>query len=249
MKFKKINPITPGTRHQVNLSKNLLSKKNNLFKNLTFKIKTCAGRSSQSGNITVRHKGGGCKKKFRSIKFCDTYSQNLILFTNYDPYRNAFVSLSFDLSNFYFYYMLSVQTIFPGAITSCDKNKLELYFGNRSNLANFPLGSLVHNVSLSLKNENKINLSRSAGTYCQLVQKKGKYVHLKLPSGKFLRLSFLASATLGRVSNFKVNLTAVGKAGKNRLKGIRPTVRGVAMNPVDHPHGGRTKGGRPSVTP
>jgi large subunit ribosomal protein L2 len=248
MRLIKLNPKTPGTRHQLNLTKNLLSKKSNLYKKLIYKIHTYAGRSSQTGHITVRQKGGGCKKKFIKIRFNSFNTIALVLIIKYDSYRNSFISLNFDLLLKCFFISTAVQTTFPGSIFTCQKKNSELYFGNRSLLANFPIGILVHNVSLSINKNNIAKLARSSGAYCQIVQKKNK-IKIRVPSGNFISVDTNAFATFGIVSNIKYNLTISGKAGRNRHKGIRPHVRGIAMNPVDHPHGGRTKGGRPSVTP
>jgi large subunit ribosomal protein L2 len=110
-----------------------------------------------------------------------------------------------------------------------------------------PVGVLVHNLTISAFSNSKY--SRAAGTFSQIIQKKEKNIFLKISSGKIIMLNEQNCATFGRVSNLKHNLIVTGKAGRNRNLGIRPTVRGVAMNPVDHPHGGRTKGGRPSVSP
>jgi large subunit ribosomal protein L2 len=114
-------------------------------------------------------------------------------------------------------------------------------------LINFSAGNLIYN--LSLKPDGSAKYSRAAGTYCQLIQKNLIISKLRIPSGKIIEISSNVFASLGRVSNLKHNLTVTGKAGRTRLKGFRPIVRGIAMNPVDHPHGGRTNGGRPSVTP
>ena len=114
-------------------------------------------------------------------------------------------------------------------------------------LKSVPPGSIIHSLSVSsIKNAQYI---RSAGTFGQLIQKDLQHCKIKLPSGQIITVPLDSYVTLGIVSNFQHNLTYIGKAGRNRLNGIRPTVRGVAMNPVDHPHGGRTNGGRPSVTP
>lgn len=248
MKLIKLNPKTPGTRHQLNLTKNLLSKNNNIFKNLIYKIKAYAGRSSQSGHITIRHRGGGCKKKFIKIKFNNFNAVSIVLMISYDPYRNSFISLHFDLLVKCFFFSTAVQTTFPGTLITCKKKNSILYFGNRSLLSNFPIGTLVHNLSLSINHQSVAKLSRAAGTYCQIVQKT-KNFKIRLPSGNFISIATNVFATFGIVSNMKCNLTVSGKAGRNRYRGIRPSVRGIAMNPVDHPHGGRTNGGRHPVTP
>lgn len=249
MKLQNLNSRTPGTRHQLNLSKNLLSKKNTILKHLNFKVLEHSGRSSLTGHITTRHKGGGCKKKFRKIKFNNFNTKSIILMTSYDPFRNSFISLNFDFLSKVFFYSLAIQTTFPGTIIVCNKKNSELYFGYRSELNNFPIGVLVNNVSYSFLGNKLGVFGRSAGTFCQIVQKVQNNIQIRLPSGKFVIIKQNLFATFGRVSNSKFNLTVIGKAGRNRLKGIRPSVRGIAMNSVDHPHGGRTNGGRPSVSP
>jgi len=249
MKLVALNPTTPGSRHQYNLTKNLLSKHNNIFKNLTLNVFKNTGRSSNTGHITSAHKGGGCKKKFRKVNFNSFRTKSIVLMLNYDPYRNAFISVNFDFYSKFFFYSTTTQTIFPGSVSVCQKKKLELFFGNKSILINFPIGALISNVSKLSFGHEMSKYSRAAGTYCQIIQKKNQKIQIRLPSGKFVLMFSNLFATFGRVSNNKSNLVLLGKAGRNRLRGIRPCVRGVAMNPVDHPHGGRTNGGRASVTP
>lgn len=249
MKLLKLNYQTSGTRHQLNLSKNLLAKNNNIVKILNFKLSERAGRSTITGHITVRHKGGGCKKKFRKVKFNNFDTKSFILMINYDPYRNSFLALNFDFISKFFFYTSAVQCLLPGAVTICGSQNSELNFGNRSQLFNYPIGVLINNVSTNFFSNKLSVYGRSAGTFCQIIQKYKNKTQIRVPSGKFITLSNNLFATLGRVSNFKYNLTVTGKAGRNRLRGIRPCVRGIAMNPVDHPHGGRTNGGRPSVSP
>lgn len=248
MKLLHLNPVTPGTRHQLNLTTNLLAK-SSIIKTLSLKLKKNVGRSSNTGHITTRHKGGGCKKKFRKIRFNNFITKSIVLMIAYDPYRNSFISLNFDFSAKLFFYSIATQALFPGTITLCQSMPVELYFGNRASINYFSIGSLVSGVCHGRFKNELAKYSRAAGTYCQIIQKKKKKVQIRLPSGKFILLSKHSFATFGRVSNIKYNLRIVGKAGRNRLKGVRPTVRGIAMNPVDHPHGGRTNGGRPSVSP
>jgi large subunit ribosomal protein L2 len=236
MKLVKLNSRSPGTRHQLNLTKNLLSKNSNILKNVIFKISN-------------KTKGGGCKKKFRKIKFNNFNSKSIVIMINYDPYRNSFITLNFDFYSKFFFFSTAIQSTFPGSIYICQKKKLELYFGNRSTLINFPIGALISNISKTPLAYELAKYCRAAGTYCQIIQKQKQKIQIRLPSGKFVLTSSSLFATFGRVSNIKKNLVILGKAGRNRLKGIRPHVRGVAMNPVDHPHGGRTNGGRLSVTP
>jgi len=247
MKLKKLNPVTNGTRHQINIQKNLLSKSNRIFKISLKGIKRCYGRSNTTGRITVRHKGSGCKKLFRIINFQNSKILGLVVAIHYDPMRNAFISLNYNLITKTFYNTLSVNSVYPGSLLSCDQQNLDLRLGYRTTLQNIPTGSIINSLAT---NKNKITkYIRSAGTFGQLIQKDLSTCKIKLTSGKITEFSINAFATLGVISNLQHNLTTIGKAGKNRLLGIRPTVRGIAMNPVDHPHGGRTNGGRPSVTP
>jgi len=165
----------------------------------------------------------------------------------YDSKRSAFISLNFDLDRKTFFRTITTNFVFTGARVVCDSNPIDLFLGSRTILDNIPTGSIVH--SLSTKSNTNTIYARSAGSFCQLIQKGSNVCKLRLPSGKIIEVSSGAFATIGSVANFQHNQVILGKAGRNRHKGVRPTVRGVAMNPVDHPHGGRTNGGRPSVTP
>jgi len=244
----KLKPTTPGCRHQIVVNKNLLNRNGNCLKELVSKIHQHVGRSSQTGRITVRHKSVGHKKLYRRINFINSKSNSIILTNLYDPYRNSFISLRFDLLNKFFDLVLMTEFNYPGTLNQSKYKLSELKLGFRTLLINFTAGSLVHSLTL---NQNKTIYARSAGTFCKLVQKTKNFAKLKLPSGKFLELENLDSsvATLGVMSNSKDNQKIIGKAGKNRLRGVRPSVRGIAMNPVDHPHGGRTNGGIHPVTP
>ena len=247
MKLKKLKPITNGTRHQIILQKNLLAKTNKFSKTSILGKKTNAGRSASTGRITVWHKGGQCKRLYRSIDFSNREFNAIVLCNMYDPSRNAFISLNFDLNVSTFFRTLSTNSVYPGSLITSSHEKNELRLGNRTTLEHIPTGSIVH--SISQKGSNKTVFARSAGTYCQIIQKGINSCKLRLPSGVIFPVSINSFATLGVISNSQHNLICIGKAGKNRIMGIRPTVRGIAMNPVDHPHGGRTNGGRPSVTP
>jgi len=247
MQLKKKNPVTNGTRHQVNLQKNLLSKTNKLSKVSILGTKFNAGRSSNTGRITVWHKGGRVKRLYRVLNFFNKDFNSIVLSNMYDPNRSSFISLNFDLKNFNFFRTLSTELVYPGSLISCSSEKNDLKLGNRTKLKNIPTGSIVH--SLSCGENKQVLFARSAGTYCQIIQKDLNSCKIRLPSGLVFSVSNESFSTLGVISNSQHNLTCTGKAGRNRLKGIRPTVRGIAMNPVDHPHGGRTNGGRPSVTP
>lgn len=247
MQLIKLKAITNGTRHQLNIQKNLLSKSNKLIKNSILGLKSFSGRSSSNGRITVRHKGNGCKSLFRKLKLSNIESRSILICIMYDSFRSSFISLNFDLDQKFFYYSLTSSYVFTGSLTSCSNSNIEFCLGNRSPLKNIPTGSILHN--LSLNHDTSGIFARSAGTYCQLIQKNLNEAKLRLPSGSFITVNLNSFGTLGVVSNSQHNLCFTGKAGRNRLLGIRPSVRGIAMNPVDHPHGGRTNGGRPSVTP
>ena len=248
MKLVKLKPVTGGTRHQLNLKKSLLSKNNKIIKSFVSGSKKNAGRSTTNGRITVWHKGGGCKSNVRLLSSPKNTSSSVVICTMYDPKRTSFISLNFDLESRKFFQNLSTMNVYSGSIISNDLNKKDLFLGDRTSIESIPPGSIVHSLTVG-SGSSKISFARSAGTYCQIIQKQVNSCKVKLPSGSVISVPINSLATLGSISNSQQNLVNVGKAGRNRLKGIRPTVRGVAMNPVDHPHGGRTNGGRPSVTP
>jgi len=246
MEIKKLNPTSSGTRHQLNLKKSLLSKKTRIIKTLLKGLKNQSGRSSKNGRITVRHKGGGVKSLYSKINFTNSSYFAIILSILYDSRRTAFVSLNYDFKTKKFFKNIATYLVGPGSLISNKINNKELSLGNRLQIKDIPTGSLIHSISY---NESKIKYVRSAGNFAQLIQKNMIYGVLKLPSGKTMRFPVDSFATLGSISNKQQNLIVIGKAGRNRLMGKRPSVRGIAMNPVDHPHGGRTNGGMPSVTP
>lgn len=245
MQIFKSKPYINSVRQYINIKKNLLSKTNNLFKQSIKGFKRFCGRSSLTGRITVRHLGGGCKKKYREITFSNCPKKSIVVSIMHDPFRNSFISLNFDLEKKTFFRSVATNGVGPGALQVCQDSNVDLRLGNRTMLKNIPAGSVLH--SLSLKDEAKY--ARSAGSFFQIIQKGLLLSKIRLPSGLIKEVSSASFGTLGTVSNFQHNLISIGKAGRNRWLGIRPGVRGVAMNPVDHPHGGRTNGGRPSVTP
>jgi large subunit ribosomal protein L2 len=245
MKLIKLKPITGGTRHQLNIRKNLLSKNNSIIKNFVSGKKKTAGKSTVNGRTTVWHKGGGCKSKLRKLESSKNFSNSVVICTMYDPRRSSFISLSFDLDTKQFFQSLSTINVYSGSIITNSANKNDLSLGDRTTIESIPPGSIVHSLSI----DSKTLFARSAGTFCQIIQKQVNSCQVKLPSGSIISVPINSLATIGSISNSQQNLTITGKAGRNRLRGIRPTVRGIAMNPVDHPHGGRTNGGRPSVTP
>ena len=246
MQLKKKNPRTNGLRHQIVLGKNKLSKINTLVKKNIKGLKLHAGRCKNTGSITIRHKGAGVKKNYRIIKFNNKKTNSIVISNNYDPFRNAFISLNFDLIKKQFFNSINTNNVFPGTLINCSENIKILSLGDKTCLKSIPTGSLINNISGNLKYAQYI---RSAGTFGQLLQKDIDTCKIKLPSNKIIKINIHNFAVIGSVSNSSFNKIVLGKAGKNRYLGIRPTVRGIAMNPVDHPHGGRTNGGRPSVTP
>lgn len=249
MQIKKLNPITPGTRHQVVLTKNLLSKTNFLAKSLTKYYHRKKGRGLDTGNITSWHKGSGCKKLYRLVNFGNFFSKMVVLSNFYDPYRGSFISFIFELVEKKFDFLVMTEYVYPGSILlfNFEYIFLDLKLGHRTLIKNIPAGSFIHSLSTNLFSKSKY--IRAAGTFGQLIQKTKTYFKIRLASGHIIILSNLSVATIGSNSNSNHNLIRIGKAGKNRLMGKRPIVRGVAMNPIDHPHGGQTNGGRPCVTP
>ena len=245
MQVFKSKPYASGVRHYINIKKNLLSKVNTFDKQSIFGFKRFRGRGSDIGRITTRHLGGGCKKKFRLLNLSNVEKYSIVISIMYDPFRNSFISLNFDLINNTFFRNLATCGIGPGSLQSCGKDKIELKLGNRTSMKKIPTGSILHSLSLN----DYVKYVRSAGLFFQVIQKNHDRCKIRLPSGVIKNVSDKSFGTMGVVSNSQHALISMGKAGRNRYLGIRPTVRGVAMNPVDHPHGGRTNGGRPSVTP
>ena len=247
MKLQKLNPITNGTRHKIKIQKNLLSKNNRLFRPIISQYKNQSGRSSLHGNITVWHKGGGVKKLYRNLDTLKQDTNSIVITTCYDPYRNSFINLNFELNQKTFFFNTAPYGVFPGSLIKSSLNVNEIRLGYRTKLKNIPAGSIIHNLTT---NPNlKAQYIKAAGTSGQILQSGLKFVKIRLPSKKVIDVSNENFATVGSISNPQSNLTTIGKAGTNRNLGVRPTVRGVAMNPVDHPHGGRANGGIPSVTP
>lgn len=240
-----LKPYTSGVRHSLRIKKDLLCKSNRLLKKSLVGFKKMSGRSSETGHITVRHKGSGVKMNFRKMLFQD-YFLGLVVAISYNPSKNCFLSLNYNLLTGLFFQTPQIEYVGPGSFLVYNFQAPELKLGYRLVLSDVPVGSLINTVSSLKKREKFI---KSGGTYGQLIQKSENFCKLKLPSGELYILNKFSNATLGVLSNKQSNKCVLGKAGKSRLCGKRPGVRGVAMNPVDHPHGGRTNGGRPSVTP
>lgn len=244
---KKINPITPSQRQTFLLKKNSLSKKFKI-KHLIKGFKRANGRNNQ-GKITVRHRGGGHKRLYRKINFYrSNEEQGIISKIVYDPNRSA--NIAYIKNNFKSFFILAPEGLQLNDSIQTGSD-IELKIGNTLPLRNIPIGSLIHNISLNPNGKGQ--LIRSAGTSAQLIQKiDNKYAKIRLNSGELKLLLLSCNATLGIVSNIDHKKIKLGKAGRSRWLNRRPIVRGVAKNPVDHPHGGgegKTSGGRPSVTP
>lgn len=214
---------------------------------LSFGKKNISGRNN-TGKIMNYHRGGGCKKKLRIIDY-KRYIWNLyaiVLRIEFDPNRSALLCL-IAYSNGILSYIIAPEKIFVGD-RILSKDDVLFNNGNTTYLKNIPIGIKIHNIELKLN--QGAQFIRAAGTYATIISKEQNYVVIKLKSGELRKINSLCIATIGSVSNFEFRFRKFIKAGYYRLKGWKPIVRGVAMNPVDHPHGGgqgKTAGGRPSV--
>jgi len=235
MAIKNYKPTSKSRRHMSVVSYKSILSNNNPLKALTFGRKRAVGRNNV-GRITVRHKGGGHKRLFREIDF--NYNKiNIpyrIVSVEYDPNRTGFIGLAVYKDGEKRYVLLP-KNIKNGAELLTAENA-EVKQGNRMPLKGIPVGAFVYNVELKPKGGAKI--ARSAGNFVQVVAKDAGYIDLKMPSSEIRKVKEDCWASIGEVSNEEKRLENYGKAGKSRWKGVRPTVRGTAQNPVDHPHGG-----------
>lgn len=248
MALKKFKPVTPGTRFRSITAKDTVTRKGP-EKSLTEPLTRSGGRNHH-GRITVRRRGGGNKRRYRLIDFKrDKHGiMGRIAAVEYDPNRSAFISLVHyeDGEKRYILYVRGTgvgDTVVSGP-------DADVRPGNALPLERIPLGTVVHNVEM--KQGKGGQMARSAGAGVQVVAKEGDYVTVRLPSTEVRRIHKRCMATVGQVGNADHSLRSLGKAGANRWRGRRPKVRGVAMNPVDHPLGGgegKASGGRPPVTP
>ncbi len=232
--MKKYKPTTPGRRGMTGTDFSKIDKKDP-EKNLVKPLSKKGGRGS-GGRITVRHKGGGAKRKYRVVDFGQKIvpAEVEVLALEYDPNRSSFLAL-LQYEDKEKRYILAPQGLKKG-----DKIKFSeeapIKIGNRMRLKNIPVGTMVHNIELQPDRGGKI--VRSAGTSAQILAQKGKYTHLKMPSTEIRKVDNRCFASVGIVSNPEHRFVKIGKAGRSRWKGKRPTVRGSAMTPRDHPHGG-----------
>ena len=249
MAIKKYKPITPSLRHMTVLKSDEITK-HEPEKSLLATLKKNAGRNSQ-GSITVRHRGGGAKRKYRIIDFKRDKDQipAKVAGIEYDPNRSANIALLHYVDGEK-RYILAPNGLKKGDTVLAGEGA-EIKPGNALKLKDLPVGTTIHNVELLPGKGGQ--LARSAGTSARLVAKEGVYCHVELPSGELRLIHKECTATVGSVGNSEHSLVSLGKAGRNRHKGRRPHVRGSVMNPVDHPHGGgegRSPIGRKSpVTP
>jgi large subunit ribosomal protein L2 len=243
----KAKPTSPGRRGVIAVKSDLY--KGKPLKSLT-RVKSKNGGRNNNGRITVRHQGGGHKQHYRVIDFKrNKFDISAVVERiEYDPNRSAHIALLLYKDGERRYIIAPAKLKVGDEIISAEK--CEIKVGNSMKLKDIPLGTNVHCVEL--KPLKGAQLARSAGTSARLVAKEGIYATLRLQSGETRKVLWECRATLGTVSNQENNLKSLGKAGAKRWRGVRPTVRGVAMNPVDHPHGGgegRTSGGRHPSTP
>ena len=234
MAIVKSNPTSAGRRFYSKLSTEELTKKEP-EKSLLAVKKKHAGRNAQ-GRITVRHQGGGNRQKYRIIDF-KRNKDNIpakVVAIEYDPNRTAYIAL-LSYKDGEKRYIIAPVGLKVGDILMSGSG-VEIRVGNNLPLSDIPVGSLVHNIELEPKKGGQ--LARSAGAEVQLMAKEGKYATLKLPSGEMRKVLLACRATIGTVGNLDHELVSIGKAGRKRHMGVRPTVRGVVMNPNDHPHGG-----------
>ncbi|MBU4360764.1 50S ribosomal protein L2 [Candidatus Parcubacteria bacterium] len=269
MPIKVYKPTTPARRRTSVVSFSDLTKGKKREKSLTKKLKKYSGRNNQ-GRITVRHRGGGAKKIYRMVDFKRQKfdAPAVVQSIEYDPNRNARIALikykkteqngstQEHGANNLSYILASIGMKVGDEVMSSAK-KIEIKNGNRMPLELIPQGSMVYNVEIESGKGGK--MARGAGTSIILQNIEGKYAQLKMPSGEIKLFRKECFATIGQVSNSEAKLIRIGKAGRKRHMGIRPTVRGKAMNPVDHPHGGgegrhpigmkhpKTKWGKPAL--
>ena len=233
MGLKKRNPVTPGQRFQILDDYSDITKKKP-EKSLVVRLRKTSGRDWR-GRISARHRGGGSKSMYRLVDFKrDKDIPAKVMGIEYDPNRNARIAL-LQYEDGEKRYILAPLGLAPGAMVESGRDA-EIRLGNALPLRSIPIGTMIHNVELEPGAGGK--LARSAGSGVMLVAKEGSYGIIKLPSGERRMVHVSCRATVGQVGNLDAKNVVLGKAGKMRHRGWRPHVRGVAMNPCDHPHGG-----------
>ena len=234
MAIRVYKPMTPGTRQRSVLTSEEITK-STPEKSLTVTKKKTNGRNNQ-GKITVRHRGGGVKRKYRLIDFKRRKDgvTALVSAIEYDPNRSANIAL-LSYKDGEKAYIIAPKGLKVGDIVESGENA-DIKVGNALPIMNIPVGTVIHNIEL--KPGKGASLARSAGASAQILGREEKYVLIRLSSGETRKILGTCRATIGTVGNEDYGLVKVGKAGRTRHKGIRPTVRGSVMNPNDHPHGG-----------
>ena len=249
MAIRNLKPTTPGQRGS-SVADFAEVTRDTPEKSLLKPLSKTGGRNS-SGKITTRHKGGGHKRQYRLIDFRRSDKDGVpakVAHIEYDPNRTARIALLHYVDGTK-RYVLAPAKMKQGDVIESGPNA-DIKPGNNLPLRNIPLGTVIH--AVELRPGGGAKLGRSAGASIQLVAREGKYAQLRLPSGEVRNVDVRCRATVGQVGNAEQSNISWGKAGRMRWKGVRPTVRGVVMNPVDHPHGGgegKTSGGRHPVNP
>lgn len=234
MAIKKFKPTTPSRRQMTVMNYADLTKKEP-EKSLTVPLKSTGGRNAK-GRLTVRHKGGGHKRLYRIVDFKRIHDNvpAKVAAIEYDPNRSANIALLHYADGRKAYIIAPHNLKVGDRVVSGPAADIKV--GNTLPLKDIPVGTMIHNVELRPGKGGQ--LARSAGTVAQLMAKEGAYAHVRLPSGEVRLVHVTCRATIGQVSNLDYDNVVLGKAGRSRWLGVRPTVRGSVMNPVDHPHGG-----------
>ena len=249
MGIKTYRPRTSSMRQKTGLTFEELTT-NRPHKPLLQSLPKSGGRNSR-GHISIRHRGGGHKRQYRIIDFKrdKLEIQGVVETIEYDPNRSAFISLIKYKDGEKRYILAPLNLKVGQALVSSDK-QVDILPGNSMPLRSIPLGTIIHNIELKINKGGQ--LVRSAGTGAQVLAKEGNYAQIRMPSSEIRKVHLDCRATIGQIGNADYANISIGKAGRNRWKGRRPHVRGTAMNPVDHPHGGgegKAKGGRNPVSP
>ena len=249
MGIKTYRPVTSGTRQKTGLTFEELTAKRP-FKPLVKSMSKTGGRNSR-GRISIRHRGGGHRRLYRVIDFKRDKINipGLVETIEYDPNRSSFISLIKYKDGERRYILAPLDLKVGQTIISADK-QVDILPGNAMPLRTIPLGTVIHNIELR-KNKGG-QMVRAAGTGAQILAKEGDYAQIRMPSSEIRKVHLDCRATVGQLGNVDFANISIGKAGRKRWLGIRPHVRGTAMNPIDHPHGGgegKAKGGRNPVSP
>jgi large subunit ribosomal protein L2 len=249
MAIKTYRPITPGLRHRTGNRFEELSG-DRPYRPLLVSLPKSGGRDNR-GRLSMRNRGGGHKKLYRIIDFKRDKIDvpGVVETVEYDPNRSSFISLV-KYRDGDRRYILSPQGLGVGQEVVSSNAQVDILPGNAMPLRFIPLGTIIHNIEL--RKDKGGQVAKSAGTGAQILAKEGDYAQVRLPSSEIRKIHLECRATIGQIGNLDHQNIHVGKAGRNRWKGWRPHVRGTAMNPIDHPHGGgegKTSGGRNPVTP